>query len=332
MEIIKNIRKNTLLVLIITIICLYIILKDDWKKIVNAFQNINVFYIGLAFFFFFLSIVVRGYINYKITNDREKLSITEAIKHNIIVQFFNGVTPFSTGGQPMEIYMLTEHDIVLSKATSQVIQSSIFYQIALVICGVTAVVLNLMFRFFPQDRVINYFVVFGFLINIGVAIILFLISSSRTVTIKLGSIFKWILRGLRISIQEGEIDQLLNDYYYGFQEMKKNKKFFIEGIILNLVSLIFLYSVPFFIVYAMPAHSLTISEALISSAYVYVMASFIPIPGSSGGIEYAFSKVYQHFILIEHLSISLILWRFITYYFGAILGAVVFNMEKRWKK
>ena len=38
-------------------------------------------------------------------------SLKEAIKHNIIVQFFNGITPFSTGGQPMEVYMLKEHGI-----------------------------------------------------------------------------------------------------------------------------------------------------------------------------------------------------------------------------
>ena len=42
---------------------------------------------------------------YQEDKDEEKYSLLEAFKHNIIVQFFNGVTPFSTGGQPMEIYM-----------------------------------------------------------------------------------------------------------------------------------------------------------------------------------------------------------------------------------
>ena len=332
MGFIKNIRKNTILVLIITILSLYIILRKDWRDIILSFQNIQVFYIALAFLFFFFSIIVRGYINYKITGDREKLSIREAIKHNIIVQFFNGITPFSTGGQPMEIYMLTEHDIPLPLATNQVIQSAIFYQIALVLFGVFAILLNLLFGFFPQDTATNYFVALGFLMNLGVAVVLFFLSSSKRITIKIGNIFKWIVHQLKIQVEDQEIDKILEDYYQSFQKMKKNRKLVVEGIFFNLLSLACLYSVPYFVVLAMSSNSLSFFETLISSAYVYVMASFIPIPGSSGGIEYAFSKVYYHFVSADVLSAALILWRFITYYFGIILGAMVFNLEKRGKK
>ena len=270
--------------------------------------------------------------NYKITGDKEKLSVLEAIKHNMIAQFFNGVTPFSTGGQPMEIYMLTEHDIPLPMATTQVIQSSIFYQIALVLFGVIAIVLNLSFGFFSQDTATNYFVILGFLMNLGVAIVLFFLSSSKRVTVKIGSIFKWVIHKLKIQVEDQEVNQILDDYYHSFQEMKKNKKLIVEGILFNLLSLACLYSVPFFITLAMGNPSITLFETLISSAYVYVMASFIPIPGASGGIEYAFSKVYYHFMPANSLSAALILWRFITYYFGIILGAVIFNLEERGKK
>ena len=126
MKIIKNIKKNTILLLIITGIVLYIVLKDDFKDIVNTLTKIDIKYILLAFLFYALFIVIKGFVNYKITNDKIKLSLKEAIKHNLITQFFNGVTPFSTGGQPMEVYMLMEHDIPIAKATNQTIQSFIF--------------------------------------------------------------------------------------------------------------------------------------------------------------------------------------------------------------
>ena len=99
MNIIKNIKKNTILLLIITGIVLYIVLKDDFKDIVDILTKIDIKYILLAILFYTLYIVIKGYVNYKITNDKKKLSLKEAIKHNIITQFFNGVTPFSTGGQ-----------------------------------------------------------------------------------------------------------------------------------------------------------------------------------------------------------------------------------------
>ena len=94
-------------------------------------------------------------INYLIVNDKNKISIWEAIKHNIIIQFFNGITPFSTGGQPMEVYLLTEHKISLSKATDYTVQSFIFYQIALVICGIIAVIYNTIFHLFPKVKLLQ---------------------------------------------------------------------------------------------------------------------------------------------------------------------------------
>ena len=152
MELIKNIKKNTILLLFLTIIILYIILKDDLKEIILAIKNINYFYIIIAIILYFLSISINGYITYKSVNNKEKLSLKEAIKHKIITQFFNGITPFSSGGQPMEIYMLTQHGISSSKATSIIIQNFIFYQTALVIFGILAVIYNARFHIFVHNN------------------------------------------------------------------------------------------------------------------------------------------------------------------------------------
>ena len=69
MNIIKNLKKNTIFLLFITIIILYIILKDDFSHIVNAFQNINILYIIIAIVLFLIHILLKGYVNYIIIND-----------------------------------------------------------------------------------------------------------------------------------------------------------------------------------------------------------------------------------------------------------------------
>jgi len=125
MNIIKNIKKNTIFLLIITAVVLYIVLKDDFEDIIDILTKIDIKYILLAFLFYALFIVLKGFVNYKITNDKSKLSLKEAIKHNIITQFFNGVTPFSTGGQPMEVYYLHKEGISITKATNITLQNLI---------------------------------------------------------------------------------------------------------------------------------------------------------------------------------------------------------------
>jgi hypothetical protein len=330
MKIIKNIKKNSLLLLLITIIVLYFVLKDDLNETLHLLSNLNIIYIIITILLVFISISLKGYINYLIVNDKKKVSLKESIKHNFITQFFNGITPFASGGQPMEVYMLTEHDITLTKATNYTIESFIFYQIALVICGILAVTYNFIFHIFPKVSLLKHLVLLGFTINILVVILLHMISYSEKTTKKISNITKKIVKKFRINVKEDEIDKKFSDYYNGFQELRKNKTLAIRGIFLNIISLICIYISPLFILYAMKDYtSLNIVNTLTTSAYVYVIGSFVPIPGASGGIEYGFTQFYGNFIDISKISAVLLIWRFVTYYLGVIFGAILFNLEKR---
>ncbi len=332
MKILKSIKKNTILLLIITIIVLYVVLKDDLNDIVEAFKHIDIKYILVALIFYFFYIVSKGYVNYKITNDKKKLTLMEAIKHNMIAQFFNGITPFSSGGQPMEIYMLTEHDISVAKATSQTIQSFIFYQIALVICGIFAVIYNFIFHIFPKVKLLQNLLIIGFAINVAVALGLVLISYSKTIANKISDITIKIAKRFKKNINEEEIRTKFNDFHECGKSLRKRKNLYIMGIILNVVSLLCLYSIPLFILYSMgDFNSLSMVDTLTSSAYVYVIGAFVPIPGASGGIEYGFTQFFGNFISLSKISAVLLLWRFITYYLGMIIGGAMFSVEKKVK-
>ena len=329
MNILNNIKKNTIFLLIITIIILYIVLKDDLNDILLTFQKIDLRFILLAIAIFFLSIGIKGYINYLIVNDKEKVDLKESIKHNIITQFFNGITPFATGGQPMEIYMLKEHGISLTKATNYTIQSFLFYQVALVIFGILAVTYNSIFHIFPKVKLLQNLVLLGFIVNTIVVIILLLLSYSKKMTESISNICIKLAKKMKLKIKEEDLRKKFEDYNEGLHILKKRKKLFAVGVFLNIISLFCLYSIPLFIAYSMHDVSLSLTESITSSAYVYIMASFVPIPGSSGGIEYGFTQFFGNFISINQISAMLLLWRTITYYIGIIIGGIVFNLEKR---
>ena len=89
MNILKEIKKNTLVLLLITIIVLYVILKDDWLNISKALTTMDVKYLILAVIVFLISVSLKGIANYLIVNDKKKISVKEAIKHNFITQFFH---------------------------------------------------------------------------------------------------------------------------------------------------------------------------------------------------------------------------------------------------
>ncbi len=326
-------KRHTIILFLITIIVLYVVLKDDFNSIIKAFQSIDIKYIGLALIFYIFSVGIKGYTNYLIINDKKKISIKEAIKHNWIVQLFNGITPFATGGEPMEIYMLTEHDIPVAKATNYAIQAFVFYQSALVIYGVLAVTYNYFFKIFPRVKFLANLVLLGFGINIIVIILLFILSNSRRVSNKLGRIFLKVCYKFKIKIKEENVYQKIEDYQNGMIEIKKRKGLMVKGIILNIISLSCLYITPLFVLYSLGDFShLGVLETLTSSAYVYVIGAFVPIPGASGGIEYGFTQFYGNFIGKTKMGAVLLLWRFITFHLGIIIGGLLFSLEKKVKE
>ncbi len=334
MELIKNIKKNTMILLLITFFVLIFVLKDNLSDILTTLFKMNYIYVLIAIIFFFLSIVLKAYVTYKTVNNKEKISLLEAIKHNLITQFFNGITPFSTGGQPMEIYMLTEHQIKVSHATNITIQNFIFYQTALVIYGLIAVIYNAIFHIFPNVPILRNFVLLGFIINVLVAVGLFFITFSKRTTEKIVHSMLKILATLKLLKNKEEKIQKWNEkiqeFHLSAKNLRQRKKLFIGGVLLNLLSLTCLYIIPLFLAYGFNDFtSLNIFTTLTSSAYVLIIGSFVPIPGASGGIEYGFLKFYGNFIPKVTLSATLLIWRFVTYYLGMIIGAIALSIERK---
>lgn len=333
MKIIKDIKKNTYILILITIVVMYFVLKDDFKNIVDLLIKVDIKYILVAFILFFLSIFFRSYISFLTVNDSSKYSLSEAMKHNVIIQFFNGITPFSTGGQPMEVYMLRKHGISANKGTMIVLQNFIFYQIALVIFGVFAVIYNYLFHIFPKVVILKKLVLVGFIINTLVAVAIFLLSISKKFTTTCMKLVIKILDKVNVVKDRKKIEENLSNRLEEFHESAKilrhRKGLFYLGVFFNFLSLACLYAIPLFVVYSMhDFNSINLLECLTSSAYVLLIGAFVPIPGASGGIEYGFLTFFGNFLKPSLSSAAMLIWRFITYYFGMIIGAIALNFDK----
>ena len=93
-------------------------------------------------------------------------------RQTLITQFFNGITPFSTGGQPMQIYMLRNSGIKVGPATNIIIQDFLMYQLALITIGLVSIIGNQVFHFFEISSGLYTLLILGFSINILVGLCL----------------------------------------------------------------------------------------------------------------------------------------------------------------
>ena len=69
METIKNINKNSIILLLITLIVLFLVLKDSAGEIFATLSKINIFYLLIAILLYFLYIISKAYIIYKCVDE-----------------------------------------------------------------------------------------------------------------------------------------------------------------------------------------------------------------------------------------------------------------------
>ena len=203
--------------------------------------------------------------------------------------------------------------------------------------GVLAVVANYFLHLFPQDSGLKFFVLIGFLINLSIAVFLFLISFTKKFNNFVYS--KIIHIGLKLHIikDEEKMKKTYSDYVEKVKEgttsLLKNKKEFFIILLLNFFGLVLNYLVPLAILYSTGDYtSFGPFECIIASAYVLLMGSYIPLPGGTGGLEYGFVAFFGNFLKGSKLTALMLIWRFVTYYYIMIIGAIALNARKKGEK
>ena len=323
-----------LLIAVVTFLVLYFSLKDDYKNILYEINNINKLWLLVAFLLMFLYCILKALVRKQLVSKfNKKYSYFASLKLSLELNFFNGVTPFSTGGQPYEVYSLIKSDIKGTEATNVMIQNFITYQIALVFLGTLAMGTNRLIHIFPNGFLTSLITI-GFSINLFVIVILFVVTFCKRIDKFLMKIIVFILSKFKVvkdtdaTIQK--FQKYLEEFHEGATMLLKDKKNFICMILLQLVALSILYLIPLILLYGMGDYtSLNWYKTIIISAYVMLIGSFVPIPGGTGGLEYGFIAFYGNFIKGSKLNAIMLLWRFITYYFGIFLGAIVLNFRRK---
>lgn len=330
---------NTLIIFLITIIVLYFALKDNFNKTIEIILNANKILIFLSIAILLLAFLLQAYGLYKIAKEyNNNLKFKNIFKQIVIVQFFNGITPFSTGGQPMQVYMLNKSGLSIANSTITILQNSILFQVALVFCGILAVLFNRIYSIFGSNELLAKLTILGFIFNVIAGIGLLLFTFSTSLAKKITFFFIDILIKIRIIKNKNKHIEKWNKEFEEFEnsgkKLRKNTKLSITVIAVNFLAFILLSLIPYFIIKSTdPYSSITLVHSIVGTIYVYLISAFVPIPGGSGGIEFSFTRFFSPIVIHNSvISASLILWRFLTYYVPMIVGAIVLNFFRKDEK
>lgn len=275
-----------------------------------------------------------------------------------IEQFYNNVTPFAFGGQPMEVYLMKECGADMSKATGSILATFVVHVVA---SNIYAIIALFFFPFYIKGlsqggitgltswlnpTVFTIIVAIGYFNNILTLVIMLLLGLSKRVRNLLVSLLtkisNWKMFRKFLPSKIEAFENYCDKTQTAFKEIFIHKKAFLLSLLYRMLADLAYYSIPFFLLLAVG-----VELSNVNPFFVYILVMFgtsfaitavvwVPTPGTTGGIDYAFAVVLASLSVIglggnlftsetvwaTSQTISL-LWRGYTYYFVILFGLFV---------
>ncbi len=272
----------------------------------------------------------------------------DALKVAFVGVFFGAVTPSNTGGQPMQLYLMSKMKISVGFGSACMTQKFIVYQIVMTAVSIFAVI----FRFdYFKDAFTNIwstlFIILGFTVQLVMTALFLVVSFSRKITAVLMKLVNKIMIKLRfIKEPERKMKRLYDEvdmFHNANKTLFTNAKTMIMIYVLVFLQVLAILSIPYFVYlsFDMPSIAIangqtpaTLFDTICIQSFVLFTSNLVPLPGASGGAELAFTLYFGSFFIIGNVNKikpAILLWRFVTYY-GAIIISAPFSYFTKGKK
>ncbi|MGN0813236.1 MAG: YbhN family protein [Candidatus Coproplasma sp.] len=252
---------------------------------------------------------------------------SSSIKTSFLGKYYDAVTPFSTGGQPMQIYYLNSKGISGGNSTAIVLIRYFSSIITWVTLGSALMITGTVKHVLDGTTGKTLLLIAGW-VGVGVNLIIpifiaFFLIFPKVMYKLTGGIVRL---GKKMKIVKDEekalkkATKVVDDFKHSFKVMATSPLNLIMLIIVSFAEAFLTFSVPFFV---MKAFNCNVEGQLITimalNAFATFGVSFIPTPGNSGVMEGMAALAFSSFAG-NTLAWSVLVWRLVVYYIYIIVG------------
>ncbi len=291
----------------------------------------------------------------------------QGLANSMIGAFYNDVTPGASGGQVMQVYTLKKQGIEVSNAASIMVMWFIIYQMALISFDVIAIafewnqIMSIGSFKIPNVNLFGWdgtvtilpLIIAGFALNLGIILILFLMSYSHHFHNFIMHYVVGLLGKIRILKNPDKTRENLRVQVENFKielrRLQANIPVTIFIYICLMLVLILRFSIPYFSGLALgafgPNEGFDIKmffDCTFRSAFHQMITGLMPLPGSAGVSELFFNIMFSGFYVetqavvngslvitrsaSSNIVASQILWRVATYHLVLIISGFVASL------
>lgn len=307
-------------------IFLYSVRNVKLSSLIKDMQTINWWWLLVAFLCICLYLLFETFITQVLVSNRiSGFTFKDALRVPLVEQLFNGITPFSSGGQPGQLFVMMQTGIDAGRASSALLMKFVVYQGMIVINFFLSLIIGFQYVI-EKMQFLALFVLFGFLIHFAVIVGLLLVMFKPQFTKKAAKVVmhpvKWFVSSDRYASIQGTMAEKIDNLYLESVRIGKQWKLLLKVIVLTFCQLLFYYLIPYFIMLSLGYTNANVVMIVSLHVMIVMIISLFPIPGGSGGAEFSFESLFHSYITSSSkMVLAMLLWRLITYYFGMIAGA-----------
>lgn len=320
-------KKKLLISIIVFLACvgltfLIVFLNVKPKVLYTTINNFNKIYLAIGLIFVFLYTWLESYnIKRLLKHLNIYKSIYHCYKYAVIGFFFSGITPSSTGGQPMQIYYMHTEDVPVAYSSFALFTMLFCYQIVIGLYGIIGYVVN--YKTLSQIfGSFNIWITASIIINFTIVFFIGLVIFKWQIAEKLINFIIGLFKKININFGnkiEKKLSLFLINYKACSEYLNKDINILFKILGTACIQYTLLYSIPYLVFKGLGYSGHPIITMILLQAVLYVSCGFIPTPGALAVTESLFVVIFQYNFPQEVIGNAMVISRTMSLYLPVML-------------
>lgn len=331
----KNILNLVLIVSMFIALFSYMVIVDGWANIVIIVKQIEpIWFVAaglLLVTYWILEAVVLHIVTKKVC---KKERFRNSLRVSMIGQLFRNITPFSSGGQPMQAIAMVKSGVSVTSSATILLVKFIIYQTVLVLY--TTVIIIFKYEYFKE--LVSSFItlsIIGFAMNLAVIISLIMVGVNKDFVYGiLKTIYKYLDKIGFMKNVDKKLESLkenIDIFHEEFKIIRKEKMMILRAAILTMVQLTAESTITYAVYRAFGENTYSLIDVVSAQTFLFMIMAFIPTPGAGGAAEGGFYVIFKTFFAQNEIKMAILFWRIYTFYLPILVGAIFLLLKPKNK-
>lgn len=308
---------------------IFLVFRKHFQEIMQNIRAVSIgsllFLLGVSVLYQMLDAMVCFIL---VRRHLPKFSFEQAVEV-VFLGVFGSVSTLSVGSLPMQSYYLHRCGLMAGSGVGTMTLEYVFHKSSILLYTTIMILMKRHWLYKGGSGFTQYLWLGYGICSLIIVVLLLLCSWDR-----IQRLAAWLIDHLPETEKWDDHKHLwksnLTALYAESKQLLHDRWCILKVLGLNILKLVCLYSIPFFIMRMLGIAALSFWQVQLLTALMHLISNALPNVAGVGPVEFTFVLVFSHYVEYTQASSALILYRVATFFFPFVLSIFVFlRVQKR---